>query len=61
MLYLQELINVFSAKTYLSHIPSGFHSGDFCVKQLLTNTHEIYNAFDGKFPLETRGVDISKV
>ena len=41
---------------------SGFHSGDSCVHQLLSITHEIYKAFDANPSLEVRGVflDLSK-
>ena len=42
---------------------SGFRSGDSCVHQLLSITHEIYKSFDANPSLEVRGVflDISKV
>ena len=41
---------------------SGFRSGDSCVHQLLSITHEIYKSFDANPSLEVRGVflDISK-
>ena len=41
---------------------SGFRSGDSCVHQLLSITHEIYKTFDANPSLEVRGVflDISK-
>ena len=41
---------------------SGFRSGDSCVYQLLSITHEIYKSFDANLSLEVRGVflDISK-
>ena len=40
----------------------GFRSGDSCVHQLLSITHEIYKSFDANPSLEVRGVflDISK-
>ena len=41
---------------------SGFRSGDSCVHQLLSITHEIYKSFDANPSLEVRGVflDTSK-
>ena len=41
---------------------SGFRSGDSCVNQLLSITHEIYKSFDSNPSLEVRGVffDTSK-
>ena len=41
---------------------SSFRSGDSCVHQLLSITHEIYKSFDANPSLEVRGVffDISK-
>ena len=41
---------------------SGFRHGDSCVKQLISITHDIYQAFYGNPSLETRGVflDMSK-
>ena len=41
---------------------SGFRSGDSCVHQLLSITHEIYKAFDANPSLDVRGVflDLSK-
>ena len=46
----------------LSQNQSGFRSGDSCVSQLISITHEIYKAFDSSPSLETRGIflDISK-
>ena len=35
---------------------SGFRSGDSCVHQLLSITHEIYKSFDASPSLEVRGV-----
>ena len=41
---------------------SGFRSGDSCVNQLISITHDIYKAFDANSSLEVRGVflDMSK-
>ena len=53
--YLQD-------NNFLSDNQSGFRSGDSCISQLITITHDIFKAFDGNPSLETRGVflDISK-
>ena len=40
----------------LSTHQSGFIPGDSCVQQLISITHEIYNAFDCNHSLEVRGV-----
>ena len=47
---------------FLNCNQSGFRSGDSCVHQLLSITHEIYKSFDANPSLEVRGVflDISK-
>ena len=41
---------------------SGFHPSDICINQLLTITHQIFEAFDCNPTLEVRSVffDISK-
>ena len=41
---------------------SGFIAGDFCVSQLLSITHEIYESFDCQTLTDTRGtfLDISQ-
>ena len=41
---------------------SGFRSGDSCVHQLLSITHDIYNIFDANLLLDERGVfvDLSR-
>ena len=38
----------------ISSNQSGFRTGDSCINQLLSITHEIYNSFDAGF--EVRGV-----
>ena len=47
---------------FLSDNQSGFRSGDSCISQKITITHDIFKAFDGNPSLKTRGVflDISK-
>ena len=46
----------------LSVHQSGFRPGDFCVHQLISIVHDIYNTFDANPSLEVRVVflDISK-
>ena len=49
-------------KNLLNGNQSGFRLSDSCVHQILSITHEIYNAFDANPSLEVRGVflDLSK-
>ena len=56
------MFNYFIENSLLSPHQSGFIPGDSCVQQLISITHEIYNAFDCNPYLEVRGVflDISK-
>ena len=39
---------------------SGFKSGDSCVNEHLSITHEIYKSFDGEFDVRSVSLDISK-
>ena len=39
---------------------SGFKPGDFCIKQLLSITHEIYKSFDDGLEVRSVFLDISK-
>ena len=61
-LIFNSLFNYFIENNLLSPHQSGFIPGDSCVQQLISITHEIYNAFDFNPSLEVRGVflDISK-
>ena len=61
-LIFNSLFNYFIENNLLSPPQSGFIPGDSCVQQLISITHEIYNAFDCNPSLEVRGVflDISK-
>ena len=61
-LIFNSLFNYFIENNLLSPHQSGFIPGDSCVQQLISITHEIYNAFDCNPSLEVRGVflDISK-
>ena len=56
------LFNYFIENNLLSPHQSGFIPSDSCVQQLISITHEIYNAFDCNPSLEVRGafLDISK-
>ena len=60
-LIFKSLFNYFIEINFLSPHQSGFIPGDSCVQQLISSTHEIYNAFDCNPSLEVRGVflDIS--
>ena len=62
LLIFNSLFNYFIENNLLSPYQSGFIPGDSCVQQLISITHEIYNAFDCNPSLEVRGVflDISK-
>ena len=62
LLIFNSLFNYFIENNLLSPHQSGFIPGDSCVQQLISITHEIYNAFDCNPSLEVRGVflDISK-
>ena len=55
-----NMFEFFTKNHLISHSQSGFKSGDSCINQLLSITHEIYKSFDDG--LDVRGVflDISK-
>ena len=57
-----SLLKYLDDNNLLNGNQSGFRPGDSCVHQLLSITHEIYNAFDTNPSLEVRGVfpDLSK-
>ena len=57
-----HVFEYFDSNGFLSEHQSGFRSGDSCISQLLSITHEIYLSFDANPSLETRGVflDISE-
>ena len=61
-LIFNSLFNYFTENNLLSPHQSHFIPGDSCVQQLISITHEIYNAFDFNPSLEVRGVflDVSK-
>ena len=57
-----RIYNVLSEENLLNHNQSGFRPSDSCVNQLLSLTHEIFEAFDCNPTLEVKSVflDISK-
>ena len=61
-LIFSSMINYSLENNRLSPHELGFISGDPCVQQFISITHEIYNAFDYNTSLEVRGVflDVSK-
>ena len=50
----------FLSDNNLSQNQSGFRSGDSCINQLLSNNHEILNAFDKGLEVREIFLDISK-
>ena len=50
------MFNHFIENNLLSPHQLGFIPGDWCVQQLISITHEIYNAFDCNPSLEVQGV-----
>ena len=50
------------ANNLLAPNQSGFKSGDFCINQLLSISHEIYSSFDDGFEVGSASffLDISK-
>ena len=56
------LYSYFETQSLFSPCQSGFREGDSCISQLLSITHDIFQAFDANPPLDTRAVflDISK-
>ena len=61
-LMFNSIFNFIDTRNLLSVHQSGFRPSDSCVHQLISNVHEIDNAFDVNPSLEVRGVflDISK-
>ena len=57
-----RIYNFLSEKNLLNHNQSGFHPSDSSVNQLLSITHEVFQAFDCNPTLEVRSVflDVSK-
>ena len=59
MLY-NKVFSFFIENDLISQIQSGFKSGDSCVNQLLSITHEIYKSFDDGWGVRGVFLDISK-
>ena len=61
-LIYKSLYNHFEVNSILNTNQSGFRTGDSCINQLLSITHNIFHSFDSNPSLEVRGVflDISK-
>ena len=61
-LVFNALFNFFLQNKLFTPCQSGFITGDSCVSQLLSITHEIYQSFDCHLPADIRGtfLDISK-
>ena len=57
-----SLYKYYESNHILNVNQSGFRSGDSCINQLISITHEIFQSFDSNPSLEVRGVflDISK-
>ena len=49
-----------SDNNHLSPNQSGFRTGDSCINQLLSITHDIYHSFDEGFETRAIFLDISK-
>ena len=54
------MFGFFIENDLISQYQSGFKPEDSCNNQLLSNTHEIYQSFDGGFDLRSVFLDISK-
>ena len=59
-LIFNEIFPSFIKNGIILPIQSGFKSGDSCVNQHLSITHEIYKSFDGGFDVRIVFLDISK-
>ena len=54
------MFRFFLADNLIAPNQSGFKSGDSCINQLLSITHEIYSSFDDGFEVRSVFLDISK-
>ena len=52
------MFSCFWSSNLLAPNQSGFKSGDFCINQLLSITHEIYSSFDDGFEVRSFFLDI---
>ena len=55
-----EMFEFFIENKLISASQSGFKSGDSCINQLLSITHEIYSSFDEGLEVRRAFLDISK-
>ena len=54
------MFGFFIENDLISQNQSDFKSGDSCINQLLSITHEIYQSFDERFDVRSIFLDISK-
>ena len=59
-LLYNSMFNFFMENDLISQNQSGFKTGDSCVNQLLSITHDIYKAFDDGYEVRAVFLDISK-
>ena len=59
-LLYDRMFEFFTANNLISKNHSGFRSGDSCINQLLSITHEIYQSFDDSLEVRAVFLDISK-
>ena len=60
LFYDRMFVEVFSENKLISKNQSGFLPGNFCINQLLSITHEIYQSFHDSLEVRTVFLDISK-
>ena len=59
-LIFNEMLIYFSANNLTSKNQSGFQTGDSCINQLLSFTHEIFRSFDNGLEGRSIFLDVSK-
>ena len=59
-LIFNEMFKFFNENNLISPKQSGFKPGDSCINQLISITHEIYEALDAGFEVRSVFLDISK-
>ena len=59
-LIFNEMFKFFNENSLISPKQSGFKPGDSCINQLISITHEIYEALDARFEVRSVFLDISK-
>ena len=55
------MFEFFIQNNLITHDQSGFKTGDSCINQLVSITHEIYKSFDDGHEVRSVFLDISKV